>query len=154
MGQLFPLSAVLMHSFSPSRGERNNAQPVERAVFPRVQGKIKDKMIFQNRGQFGGQVPRSCTDRYYERAGTSKWPGFGKLYRWKATKPKTVRFRFCAPNGTSRPPFLHKKALGLPVLFISYSLNLNYGQTFSFVTLSVRRTLGSPTSSWINASHT
>ena len=110
MGQLFPLSAVLMHSFSPSRGERNNAQPVERAVFPRVQGKIKDKMIFQNRGQFGGQVPRSCTDRYYERAGTSKWPGFGKLYHLQATKLKYLFvFQFCAPNTTSPgfSPFLY-----------------------------------------------
>ena len=49
-------------------------------------------MIFQNRGQFGGQVARSRTARYCERQGTSKWPGFGKLYRWQATNFTNLLF--------------------------------------------------------------
>ena len=45
-------------------------------------------MIFQNRGQFGGQVGRIGVAALRQAQGTSKWPGFGKLYRWKVQNLK------------------------------------------------------------------
>ncbi len=51
-------------------------------------------MIFQNRGQFGGQVARRRSSATPSRQGTSKWPGFGKLYRWKVENLKNFVLGF------------------------------------------------------------